>query len=442
MPEERRRRKRSSRSGVSDRQRRPLGGIARAIVKAVVIASLSLVGIWLIAAHFGANDIASTTNAPWPGDGAYALVGKGRAALGATPPAIADAKASARAALAVSPLNVDALEVFARAAMAEGDEQAVAKYRKMILDRTLRNYLNLVWEFDEAVNRRDFDTAMSLANAALRQSVAGEAATYLMRRMTVLASDPEAFPAIAAQMGELTTWRRSFLDVMATRGDINIFPELMDARRPKVRGGVNWPTYFNRLIARGESRMAYVIWTEQLDPETAPPLGLLFNGGFESEPTGMPFDWSVTPGRGFEIVRDDRAPGEGAQSLRITFGGAEVRFANLRQTLILDPGAYSFSGLVKTSALETRLGLQFRIYCLDTDSAVIAQSPLFAGTAEWSRFSIDFTVPPQYCNYQTIRLEIPAKIAADRRVQGSIWFDGLDIARRTDSSSSAQDTVP
>lgn len=427
----RKRRRSSSRSGSRGSWLPAISGrLAGRAVKVMIGAAVSLGLIWLIAGHFGADDVgndpATTT---WFTDGISSELRDANAALAATPPDVAGARRIATEALAESPLNVRPLSVLARGATAEQNAAKEAEFRNLIAERTLRDFPTLLWQFEQQANRQDYPAMMETADAMLRQNTAVPAALYVMNRMTVLMADEKARAPMAAKLSKPSTWRRSFLDTAARKGDINAFPELMYLIQPDnpIRVGTSWNLYFNRLIPNGASRMAYAVWVGLIDLDEAGALGLIYNGGFEAEPTGLPFDWTITPARGMEIVRDPDIHVEGAASLKVTFGGGETNFNNVQQTLILDPGRYRLSGQVRMDDLRNARGMRLALYCYRPGPGLLAESPLFSGTSDWKRFAVDFEVPPQFCDYQTLRFELPARSNIEKRIEGSIWLDDLDI---------------
>ncbi|MBZ9937949.1 hypothetical protein LB518_16735 [Mesorhizobium sp. BR1-1-16] len=401
------------------------------LAKGVVAAFVSLVAIVFISQHFSADDVVSPiADAGWHSDGVTGDLAKGVSALIVQPPALDEARAAANRALELSPLNIGALDILAYAADGAGDKAAVARYRNLIYERTRRHTPTLRWKFDDAVAARDFATATEAAKAMLRQDIKQPNSRYVMAVLVSLTSDKQARPFILTAVSEQSPWRRTFLDLFASQGDPELFPDFM-ASLPPVDGmpfNTSWNAYFDRLIKGGASRQAYVIWTSLQPADQMRSLALLYNGGFELPASGLPFDWTIAKARGMEIVADPDDPGEGSSSLRVTFGGSPMDFRHVRQTLILDPGRYKLSGMTKTQDLVTSRGLSWGIYCNGARGETqLDSSPSFSGTSGWTRFSVEFDVPPQFCDYQTIRLELPARIDAERRVQGTLWVDDLSI---------------
>jgi hypothetical protein len=48
---------------------------------------------------------------------------------------------------------------------------------------------------------------------------------------------------------------------------------------------------------------------------------------------------------------------------------------------------------------------------------------------QWRGFSLTFTVPPEGCRAQQIRLDLDARSASEKLVTGSMWFDDLALTR-------------
>src|SRR6202140_5629553 len=88
----------------------------------------------------------------------------------------------------------------------------------------------------------------------------------------------------------------------------------------------------------------------------------LFNGDFESDPTQSPFDWNVARTEGAEVTRDCTSASSGKCSLRIGFAGTQnLGFAAASQLAFVRPGTYRFHAFIRTEALTTDQGIQFRI---------------------------------------------------------------------------------
>lgn len=366
----------------------------------------------------------------WRSDGASRYLEAAKAALAATPPTPDVASAQAKDALKVSPMNVSALDVLADAANAQGDATAVGTYRNLILRRTVRDLDSLRWEIDELLKQKNYQQLVLTADALLRIDSKQSYGRYAIGVLVLLTQVDEARSLLLDRLRLGPSWGRPFLNALATYGDVDMFPTMMGELNSGVpeRVDVGWAPYMDRLMKTGDSRKAYATFAALLPPDQLTELGYVFNGSFESAPSGLLFDWNLVPTRGVDIgiVSDQAADGQ--NSLSVTFGGAPTAFQNVRETLILDPGDYHLSGMVKTQDLKTERGLTWRIYCFGGNrSGLLAQSPFFSGTSDWSPFKVAFTVPATGCDYQSLQLELPARIAAERQIKGQIWVDKLEI---------------
>jgi hypothetical protein len=159
-------------------------------------------------------------------------------------------------------------------------------------------------------------------------------------------------------------------------------------------------------------------------------LGLLFNGGFATVPSGLPFDWAITPGNGvtMEIAP---APG-GGRALAIAFQQGRVDFRGMSQLLVLTPGTYQFSGRYTGEVMGQR-GLKWRVTC--AGGTAIGESGMVAGRAStWKSIEFDFTVPDADCPAQYLRLDLDARMSSEQFVSGIIWFADLGVARDPESA--------
>ena len=116
------------------------------------------------------------------------------------------------------------------------------------------------------------------------------------------------------------------------------------------------------------------------------------------------------------------------RALLVEFSGARVRFANVKQLMLLPAGDYSFSGRVKTAELRTVRGLWWHIFCANASANTIANTELVSGTMPWTDFAVKFQVPASDCGAQWLQLELPARIDPELRIEGQVWYQDLRIA--------------
>jgi hypothetical protein len=155
----------------------------------------------------------------------------------------------------------------------------------------------------------------------------------------------------------------------------------------------------------------------------------LFNGDFEWEPTGTPFDWRVAPVEGVEVARDSTTTCSGRWSLRIRFPGTtNLDYAGVSQMAVLKPGAYRFQACVRTDSVTTDQGIRFRIVDAEAPARLDLTTGQFTGTTAWTRIKQRFVVPrgTRIVQVQVVRQE---SMKIDNKVGGTAWIDGVKLAR-------------
>ena len=169
---------------------------------------------------------------------------------------------------------------------------------------------------------------------------------------------------------------------------------------------------------------------EQRANETYP-----FNRDFDIPVDGLPFNWSLEaiPGADIQIV--SAVDGGKKRALLVEFSGARVRFANVKQLMLLPAGDYSFSGRVKTEELRTSRGLWWHIFCANNPAKTLANTELVSGTMPWTDFTVKFQVPAADCRAQWLQLELPARIDPELKIEGQVWYQDLRIAPTTEPAA-------
>jgi hypothetical protein len=187
--------------------------------------------------------------------------------------------------------------------------------------------------------------------------------------------------------------------------------------------------YLQRLQGEGLWLESYFAWLNSLGRGPLGTVGNLFNGSFELPISNLGFDWLVDPAPQVQLTATSTFGATGGKALRVSFAGPRVRYRNLRQYLLLGPGAYIMQGRVRPDGLQATQGLQWVVYCLEGKEA-LAASERFVGSDQWRRFSFTFTVPERDCAVQIIRLELAGRVALDFEAKGAVWFDDLSVDQR------------
>jgi hypothetical protein len=252
----------------------------------------------------------------------------------------------------------------------------------------------------------------------------------------VLASftiSPQAFAALTNFLAIVPPWRGAFLRELSARLPdgarlIEVYAALSDKGSPAETDEL--APFLSRLIQDGKFDAALAAWRARLPPDQRAAAAAPFNRDFELPLDGLAFNWLIesVPGADVRIVS---GPETGQKrALRIQFSGARVKFQNVKQLMVLAPGAYAFGGRVKAEELQSSRGLRWRIFCAEGGASTLAETPLVSGTRPWTEFTSEFEVPASGCRAQWLQLELPARIATEFKIEGQVWYQFLRVARR------------
>lgn len=338
------------------------------------------------------------------------------------------ARGLAQRALQANPLDARALTLLGLIAERKGDLKSAETLMQLAAARTWRDWTTQSWLFNWYVRRADYIQALPHMDAVLRVTP-----EYLGQLYPVLASltvNPQAFKALADFLATSPPWRTEFLKNLSAR--------LPDGTRliqmyGALRESESHPTteelapFLFRLIKDGRFAEASQTWRDHLPLEQRADQTAPFNRDFELPLDGLPFNWLIdtVPGADVQIVP---APDAGKKRmLDLQFSGARVNFANVRQFLVLAPGRYRLEGRLRAEQLKSPRGLRWRIYCAEGTEATVAETALVTGTVPWTGFATEFTVPDTGCRGQWLRLELPARIASEHKIEGEIWYQSVLI---------------
>lgn len=188
-------------------------------------------------------------------------------------------------------------------------------------------------------------------------------------------------------------------------------------------------TYVWRLQKDGAISEAYLVWLNGLDAGQRQYLGLLYNGGFEFEPSNQGFDWRIGKNDRVDIHARPTFGAIGNHAMNLNFRALKQRFGHLAQALFLDAGTYRLAGKTRSGAgFTTKGGLKWQARCLLPNTQRLGESERLLGSTEWTEFDFEFEVPPS-CRYQELRLMSAGTRSFELKISGDIWFDDLRISR-------------
>jgi hypothetical protein len=257
---------------------------------------------------------------------------------------------------------------------------------------------------------------------------AGQLFPVLLR----LADEPVTRALLLPLLDQPPDWWDGFFAYAAThapRPDPVMFLYNGRNRGDGLPSPVEQRVYLDRLWKDGRWTDVYLAWVGGLGERGLEVQGLIYNGGFELPPTGMGFDWRITPARGVTVEMLETFGSGGSRSLHVVLEGRVARFQNVYQPLYLEPGGYQLRGRVRTDGLPPRQGLRWAVRCNQSGAEPLAATLPFGGKDDWQVFTLDFEVPPSECRVQLLRLEQEEQVGEPWNGQGGIWFDDLMIRR-------------
>ena len=408
---------------------------AERIALGTALAATAWLG-WQILAY-GMADASADANPDralrWRPDSAHALLvaAERQAAEASVPEELAAARQSALRAIGAKPLEIRAISVLGFLSQRLGEEERAGQILEIAGGRNLRHWPTQAALINRGMAKGDFAGALRRTDALLR-AYSGEG-KQILPLLLASADNSASRPMLAEILARQPPWREWYLGELGTSSS-----EAAASLLALLRAGPTPPSlteiraYLNRLVRAGALTAAYLAWVQTLSSEQQLSLGLLNNGSFEQSPTEIPFDWTISriPGAASEI---GEAPGKAGKALMVDFANQRVAYRQVAQTLMLAPGRYVLSGLVKAEALDNARGLAWRISCAAKPDEAFAETIHFKGTLPWSEFRVNFEVPKEGCRGQLLRLEIATRIVLEQTIGGRIWFD--DIAVRPEGAS-------
>jgi tetratricopeptide (TPR) repeat protein len=190
--------------------------------------------------------------------------------------------------------------------------------------------------------------------------------------------------------------------------------------------------FFAFLIRRDRQPLAQQLWQDRGDKREPNyrVTNWIYNPGFESLPELSPFDWTIDQRREVEAGRVQDVTYAGTWSFRIRFNGeSNLTYYQTYQDMVLPPGRYKFSAMVKTDHVTTDEGMRLHISDHANQSKLNLWTDTAVGTQDWKRIEKQFDVPE---GIKLIRLEIARTSSTifDNKIGGTAWIDDLRLSRQ------------
>jgi hypothetical protein len=331
--------------------------------------------------------------------------------------------------LGSEPLNLETIKKLVIYWAAAGETSRSDGLALVLAQRSFRDVEAQALALDSSLKKRDYAQSIRIMDAVLRTKP--KSREFLFPVLRTLSDDPGALPSLVGVLANNPHWRTDFLIDLAKNGqNTGALSKLMTmlkkttspAKVNEVRALVI------RLLEERNYDGAYYAWLDSLPVQDLKKVGLVFDGGFESNNRGLLFDWTFRRRKNVEVRIMSRGNSQADNALQIHFAKNNSPFADISQTLYLSAGNYRLEGEVRTENLQNERGLAWMVFCLSDAGEVLGATSRHNGTSDWMAFTADFSVPAEKCEMQRLVLVLDARLALDQNISGRIWYDNLKIS--------------
>ena len=204
------------------------------------------------------------------------------------------------------------------------------------------------------------------------------------------------------------------------------------ARKPSI----DWNKLFaftDMLVKQERFEEAGSVWRQATAAEGASSPAsesgsLVFDGGFERDPSGGGFGWRQQDVPGADFDFDTGEKHSGTRSARIAFDGTRnLSYEYLYQMVLVAPGTrYRFRGFLRTDHISTDSGMRFEIRDPRRPQDLDVLTPNETGTEPWTLEEVEFTTGPQTHLIQILLRRLPSA-RLDNKLKGTVWVDDVAV---------------
>lgn len=344
------------------------------------------------------------------------------------------ARRLAEQALVSDPLNARALRILGEIADLSKDEPRSWQFMQASARHSLNETLAVVWLMSKRAERQDYAAAMRHADVLLRtRPQLGEVVIPVLAQ---IAENGAAVEALKEMLSQNPPWRVQFFEALPNsitdaRTPLDLLMAVKQSPVPPAKEELR--SYLHFLIGRKFYALAYYTWLQFLSPDQLSEAGFVYNGGFDTVPSGLPFDWVITSGAGVTVDIDADPDRDGNRALFVRFEDGRAEFGGVVQLIMLAPAKYRLDAIYKGTLLGLR-GLRWRVTCVGGAATSVGESGMIRElSSAWRAIEFSFAVPSSNCPAQYLHLDLDARMASEQFVSGAIWFDNLQISRVGDA---------
>ncbi|MER8611812.1 hypothetical protein NKI50_23355 [Mesorhizobium sp. M0563] len=249
--------------------------------------------------------------------------------------------------------------------------------------------------------------------------------------LPAILANPDGYNAMLAAITAETPWRPSLFVALANDPKgldyaNRLLLDLNESGAPPKPGELS--IVINGYIRQREYEQAYRLFLFTLSEQERKLGGYIFNSTFEPISRDRPFDWQVRDQSGLEVTfatSQNAVEGEGGAMVR--FLNTPVKNSALQQYIELPPGSYKVSLIASARNLKLPKELFWSLRC---PAGEIARLNIPEGTFNRQTMSGDFSIGPDTCRMQLLRLETSAIAESWRfRYVGTLVMHKLSIER-------------
>jgi len=194
--------------------------------------------------------------------------------------------------------------------------------------------------------------------------------------------------------------------------------------------------FVNQLIKKNHWSQAYFSWLSGLSKQELSIIkDYIYDGSFEG-PYQRPvyswqksFKWNFTKNKNIVTSIDSTYGADGRKALHVNIRKRKrFNFHHVGQIINLSPGKYEIHYLSRVNNLNTPVGLEWKVRCMEETKKVLGRSKPYKGNQKWTEDSFEINVP-QGCSTLMLRLESSSHHAHNQVYLGHLWFDAFRILK-------------
>ena len=328
--------------------------------------------------------------------------------------------------LMTDPLNGERYRLLGQLNELEGNHGSAYKLMSVASDISSREII--AHDLNLRLNLKSNRPEAALIYADRLFSFAPELVVHYIPAFTFFLQIDSSRADLVQRLGRNPNWRLNFMSQIIPKLTdnynhviISLFNSINKTTFPVNNKELNF--YITSLISAGKYDLAYKTWLSFLTPDQLKKLALINNGGFEEDPTGLPFDWILVGGKEARSQLNEMRGRNNSRALNVELGNGRITLPNISQLIVLAPGSYRIDGKYIGEAIGKR-GLFWSVYCLGGNK-IGSSEEILGRFSNWKTFHFEINIPVGNCRAQRIVLQHGARSPSEQILSGSIFFDEI-----------------